>query len=277
MAIVKKTASPPSNPLEKRIKPVHMLESAMAALFYGRPGTGKTTVAATFPKPALLVDVKDKGTDSISNVAGIDVLAVESWDDIEDVYWMLADGKSKYKTVILDPVSTLQDVAMVKTMEDDGKKPGDAIAQRNWGNCAGLMKTWITNYRDLIDQGINVVFLAHDRATAGDEDDDGALDPTVGARLMPSVASFLNGAVGVIGNTIIREHTALVNNKKVRTAEYAMRLGPHAFYTTKMRNPTGTALPDVLSDPTYDKLVAIMRGDWKPPTPPKLTVIKKGK
>ncbi len=274
---VQKKSSPTSSPLEKRIKPVHALESAMAALFYGRPGTGKTTVAATFPKPALLLDVKDKGTDSISNVSGINVLSIESWQDIEDVYWGLADGTLKYKTVIIDPVSTLQDVAMLKVLEDDGKKPGDQIAQRNWGNAAGLMKTWITNYRDLIDSGINVVFLAHDRATDGDEGDDGALDPSVGARLMPSVASFLNGAVGVIGNTIIRENVTLVNNKKQRRAEYAMRLGPHAYYTTKMRNPKGTPLPDILTDPTYDKLVAIMRGAWQAPTPPKLNIVKKGK
>lgn len=58
-------------------------------VFYGRSGTGKTTAASTFPKPMLLLDAKDRGTDSISDVPGIDVLDVQTYDEFETAYWYL--------------------------------------------------------------------------------------------------------------------------------------------------------------------------------------------
>jgi hypothetical protein len=90
---------------------------------------------------------------------------------------------------------------------------------------------------------------------------------------MPSVASFLNGAVKIIGNTYIRERHEIKDKRKVRSVEYGMRLGPHAYYTTKVRSPVGVAVPDAIVDPTYEKLLAIMRGDYS--ETPASTVRKK--
>jgi hypothetical protein len=114
-----------------------------------------------------------------------------------------------------------------------------------------------------MDAGIHVVFLAHDRATTTD-DDSGVdqIDPTVGARIMPSVASFLNGAVKVIGNTFIRETFSLQNKRKVRQVEFAMRIGPHSIYTTKTRSPVGISSPDIIVNPSFDKLVAVLQGEY---------------
>ena len=41
-----------------RIKPVSDMSLVIAALFYGRAGTGKTTMAATFPGPLLHLDIR---------------------------------------------------------------------------------------------------------------------------------------------------------------------------------------------------------------------------
>ncbi len=249
--------------------PVDMLPAIMACLVYGRSGTGKTTFASTFPKPLLLLDVREKGTDSISNVKGVQVGMIDAWPQIEEVYWYLKEGKHEFKTVVIDQMTAVEKLALRQALKENKKEEGEHTSKRDFGVDSGLMNTWILNYRDLIDEGINVVFLAHDRLTGGTEDEgsgEDEIDPSVGPRVMPSVASFIGGAVKAIGNTFIRENFSIKQDgklkKKVRSVEYSMRLGPHAYYTTKIRAPYGIAAPQVLVDPTYDKLMAVMRGEY---------------
>ena len=243
-----------------RIAPVHSLPKVISALIYGRSGTGKTTMGASFPTPCLFIDIREKGTDSISNFPGIDVVSVEKWNDLEELFWYLKDS-DKYKSVVLDQVSSMQDLAMEQAMEDEGK---EVMSQRLWGVVGGMMKTWLLNYRDLTDKGINVGFIAHDRATKGEgADEDETIDPSIGPRLMPSVAGLLNGAVKIIGNTFVRE--VFFGEDKVRSIEYCLRLAPHPYYTTKMRNPLGTTVPEFIVDPTHAKLLQLMaEGEVKP-------------
>lgn len=252
--------------IQDRIKPVSSLGLVIAALFYGRVGTGKTTIASTFPKPLLLLDIREKGTDSVSDVEDLDTIQINSWDDFEQVYWYLCRPENRYKTVVVDALTQLQDFAVEKAMADDGKEDG-IVTKRQWGSASGKMKTWIINYRDLIDRGINVVFLAHDRTNEGEDGEDGEITPVVGPRLMPSVASIVNGSVKIMGNTFIRE----VNEKKSgskRKVVYCMRIGPHAFYETKVRQPINSFTPDIIENPNYDIMVSLMKGEFKPEPEP---------
>jgi len=245
-----------------KITPVKSLPKVLSMLVYGRSGTGKTTFAGSFPGPVLLIDIREKGTDSLSNMENIDVVSVENWAEVEEIFWYLktGEGAKKYKSVILDQVSSLQDLAMTHAMEEEGK---EVMSQRLWGVVSGLMKTWLLNYRDLVDQGMNVLFIAHDRTSKGESgEEDDSIDPQVGPRLMPSVAGLLNGAVKAIGNTYVRE---VFLEDKSRKVEYCMRIGPHAYYTTKLRNPLGTTCPESLVDPKYDAVMKLMaEGEVKP-------------
>ena len=236
-------------------------------LFNCRSGTVKTSFGCTYPKPALMNHVREKGTDSVSNVEGLDVIQVDTWAEFEEVYWYLKQEK-KYKSVIIDQVSQLQDVCVESVMKAEGK---DVMSQRTWGTASGLMKTWLLNYRDLIEDGINVLFLAHDRTTDADADQGDQMDPNVGPRLMPSVAATLNGAVKAIGCTYIRE---VLLDGEVRRVEYGMRLGPHAFYTTKLRMPVGATVPESIFDPSYDRIMKLMSGE-QPKTLKKVTTNEK--
>lgn len=274
------TSAPKNNSkfsgITDRIKPVSSLGLILAALFYGKAGTGKTTLAATFPKPLLHLDIREKGTDSISDMKEVDSLSIEEWDQFEQVYWYLRSPGNKYKTVVIDAVSQLQDFALLAALTENGKEEDSAISKRDFGVAAGRLKTWITNYRDLVDYGINVVFLAHDRANEGDEGDDGELMPSVGPRMMPSVASVLTAAVKIIGNTFVKEsHEKLPNGKSKRVVEYCMRVGPHAYYVTKVRQPKGSYCPEILENPGYNDLVSLMKGELEPPAPKPVPVSTK--
>ena len=246
--------------LKERIQPVHELPMVISALFYGRSGTGKTTVAATFPKPALILDIKEKGTDSVFDVEGIDVLPVEDWDDVEEVFWMLKK-EGGYKTIIIDQVSAMQDLCRDKILAEEEK---DKMSLRLFGELSGRMKEWINNYRDLMDEGIHVVFLAHDRTFGNDdsEDDDQAIDPSVGPRVMPSVAASLCGAVKVVACTFIQETYGKRDPKtrqQERSVSYCLRVGANGTYTTKVRTSKKNPVPSVMVDPSYEKIIAMMR------------------
>lgn len=254
------------------IKKASELQGARSFLFYGRSGTGKTSLASTFPGPILLLDVMDEGTDSVVDVKDLDVMEITSLDDIEDAYWYLKNEKHKYKTVIIDTVSQLQMVCLEEIVGagKKGKKAGDwgSMSQKQWGEVASYMKEWLINFRDLSKQnGIETVFLAQDRVFNANEEEngDGELTPEVGPGLSPSVAKTLAAAVSVVGNTFIRSREVVkeVNGKKVKRqkTEYCLRVGPNPVYTTKVRKPRGIPAPDYIVDPSYDAIIELIEGD----------------
>lgn len=242
-------------------------------VFYGRSGTGKTTVAATLPGKKLLLDIKDVGDDSLTGMADLDVMDVRVWDDFEIAYWFIKKHPKKYQGLILDTMSQLQQLAIRKILEDKGKDPDRAgewgvMTKQDWGAVAGLMKTWIINVRDL---PMNVAFVAQDRVfNVSEEDEAEGLDPEVGPGLSPATARHLNAAVHVIGNTFIRRRVVKVKLKnppkgkspfkEVEKIEYCMRIGPNPIYITKLRKAKSITPPSVVVDPTYDKLIGIIEG-----------------
>ena len=238
-------------------------------LFYGPSGTGKTTVSGTFPKPILFGDVKDRGTDSISEIDGIHVADIESSDMLEEFYFEVKDNPKKYKTVVLDTVTQLAGIfveEIVAKKRKQTRSAGDwgSMTMREWGDVAAEMKKWIDLFKEL---PVQTVFLAQHRVfNVGEEDNaDNQLAPEVGPRLSPSVASAINAAVDVIGSTFIRKRLIVkeVKGKKIKRekTEYCMRVGPNPVYTTKIRKPKDVEVPEVIVDPSYEEIMAIIKGE----------------
>ena len=237
-------------------------------MVYGRAGTGKTTLASTFPGPVLLLDIKDEGTDSVSDVPGLKVWEIHTWEDFEEVYWYLYNNPKKFPSVIIDTVTQLQQILVeeISTSKNlKGKSAGDwgTMTKSDWGTVASRMKEWITNFRDL---PLEVVFIAQDRVFNTDEEDsaEGVLDPEVGPRLSPSVMSHICAAVSIIGNTFVRtrksKRKVKGRIKEEEHLEYCIRLGPNSSYITKIRKPKKIDLPNFLVDPSYDEIVEIIEG-----------------
>lgn len=253
--------------IKKRIKPIAEMAGPTSCLFYGRSGTGKTTLAGTFPKPSLLLDVSEKGTDSISDIEGIEVLKVECWEDFEAIYWYLRSGKHPYKTVIVDTVTQLQKLAINYILEQNGRDSSGPMNQNLWGQVAKLMSAWLTNYRDL---EMHTVFLAQDRnSTEDSRAGEDQIIPEIGPRLSPSVAASVNAAVKIIGQTYIKEFVKATKDGQVKTYSFRLRIGPHSVYLTKVRKAKGIALPNSIHDPSFEKLMkAISPQPQAPPENP---------
>jgi hypothetical protein len=252
------------------IRPVAKADAARTFVLYGRSGTGKTTLAASFPKPALLLDFKDEGTDSVSDVKDLYVKKIGEVDDLEDLYWYVKKNPKKYKTIILDTMTALQSMVVIDVAGEAKKdKAGEwgSMRKQDWGDVARAMRKYITNFRDLaIQHGLNIVFIAQDRTfNAGEEnDEDAQLAPEVGPALSPSTRSHLNAAVSAICNTFLKVKyvTKEVNGKKKerRRIVYCLRLGPNPVYDTKIRKPKVVELPDHIEDPSYDDIIEVIEG-----------------
>lgn len=245
-------------------------------VFYGRSGTGKTTVAGTFPGRKICADIKDVGDDSLVGIDDIQIYDVRSWDDFEMLYWYLYKRPREFDCLILDTMSQLQALCIRKVLEDKGSDPDKAgewgsMTKQDWGTVASIMKDYIIRLRDL---PMNVVFIAQDRTfNVGDEDEAEGLNPEVGPGLSPSIAKHLNAAVHFLANTFIRKRTVRIKLKKenrvkgkppyrdVERIEFCLRIGPNPTYVTKIRKAKNISLPSVVVDPTYEKLMAITRGE----------------
>lgn len=245
--------------IESRMIPVGDIPVYLKIVAYGRSGSGKTTFTGTFPTPHLVLDVREKGTTSIRKRKGTIVLPITKWEDYEEAYWYLSVNPKGFKTVTIDGVTGLQDMALAYY---NGGDIGQT-SRRTYGFAASLMKTWILLYRDL---EMNVIFTAQDRESSSDEIEEGGdIFPEVGPYVMPSVAKILNAAVDIIGQTYIREVEKKVKIKgKVQTKEvkeYCMRIGPHARYLTKFRTDTGgdgkILVPQSIVNPSFEKLLEL--------------------
>jgi hypothetical protein len=171
-------------------KPISEVKRNSSAALYGRSGTGKTTLAASWPKPILYLNIRDNGEESISDVEGIDVVDIESSEDLlEQILWLhkkASKDKLVYKTIVLDTMSQLQTL-LVEEMGatkkiPKGKRAGDfgVLTRQDWGKISGDLIKAVMDIRGL---PVNSVFIAQERVfNGGDEEDDGVdqLAPEVG-------------------------------------------------------------------------------------------------
>src|SRR5882724_1353442 len=128
----KKTVSNPSkfDAIRKKIAPVAERPPFFSMLVYGESGRGKTAFASTFPKPILLLDIDEKGTDTIAKVPGIDVIHIEDWHELEQTYWFLKSKEHPYQTVVIDQITQMQDLAMAYVRGESSKTDEDLLSRR---------------------------------------------------------------------------------------------------------------------------------------------------
>lgn len=265
--MVKKSQKPKKSSVEDRFKDLLDMETPTIITLYGRPGTGKTTISCTLPKPLLLIDVKDKGTDSGKREelerGDITVFELEEFDDIYEIYDYVEENPDRFKSVVIDHMTALQDFCYRKVKEEEGKED---MSQRLYGIAADYLKEVINLYKGLSDLGITPCFNCQDRMESGDGEGEDQLLPEVGPGLMPSVARTLCAASRVIGHTYQFENVEKLDGAKVRrNIEFRLRLGPNPYYITKVTRPFGTPCPQFVVNATYQDIMKVVRGKWEDP------------
>ena len=275
--VVKKKATPKkTNPKRRggiagRIEPIGFDDDdGICINLYGRSGTGKTTLWATFPKPILVAvcsGLKKPGElrsiNTAQNRKDIKQFVIKKTDDVRQLVDYMQETRT-FATVVLDHASALQDMTIKEIMgmaELPVQGSWGMATQQDWGQCAMQMKGML---RALLSLDCNRVIIAQERDFNTDTETD-LLMPFVASALTPSVAGWLAPACDYVCQTFMRpktvEKTVRVGRKNIvkksrvpGKIEYCLRTGPHDVFTTKFRMPNGSGLPEVLVDPTYAKI-----------------------
>lgn len=260
-----------------RIKPIAFDDTGIKILLYGRSGTGKTTLWATFPGPILAITASGglrpgelRSIDTPEYRKKVSEVALHDTSEMRVLLQHLAETP-RFKTVVLDHVTGYQDLCLKEILglqEIPVQKSWGLASQAQYGQCVTQCKE---AFRHLLNLNANVVFIGQER-TFGEGKESEVIDPTVGVNLMPQLAQWLNPAVDYIGQTCIRPklrtvqtqlagETVTMQERVAGAVEYCLRTGPHANYITKFRRPKGFGmdLPEYIVDPDYAKIMKLIK------------------
>lgn len=114
------------------VKP-EAIQKRLKALFYGGAGVGKTTAAISFPCP-YLIDT-ERGAENTQYVklleqSGGAIFQTNDFDDLTREVMSLLTEKHEYRTLVIDPLTTLYndllDKAAIKVGTEFGRHYGEA-------------------------------------------------------------------------------------------------------------------------------------------------------
>jgi len=260
-----------------RISEISFDDEGIKLALYGRSGTGKTTVWATFPKPILAILCSGglkpgelRSVDTPEYRKTIKQVVLHETSEMVDLCHHVEQTR-KYATVVLDHATGFQDSCLKEVL---GLK--EIPVQKSWGLASreqyGQVGVQVKEYlRLLLGLSVNVVIVAQERSFNEDGGGSDLILPSVGAGLSPSLCGWLNQAVDYIGQTYIRPKEKIVTMKAAGKVsiqkiplpgeyEFCLRTAPDPVFMTKFRVPKGGQLPNSIVDPNYDKISGIIKG-----------------
>lgn len=264
-----------------RIAPIEVGDE-LKILLYGKSGTGKTTLAGSFPGKLLWIVCSGgkrpgelKSLQAPEYVKKVEQVVLFHSDELKELIPYLESSTDKYRTVVLDHVSGLQDKILAEILDVEElpvQKSWGMATQQQYGQCTQQVKEYL---RRLLGLSCNLVVIGQERVFKPDENDAvSVMEPFVSVALTPSLAGWLAPACDYVCQTLTRQKTITKTGKlagkeittvsKAPGVDYLLRTMPHETYASKFRVPKGYSLPEFIVDPTYDKIQAILKGEYQP-------------
>jgi hypothetical protein len=182
---------------------------------YGEAGMGKTSFAATFPRPLFILaedgmDVfedRDFVPDSLGKIT--------SPEDLFNQLRAIYTSGQEYKTIVIDSITTLDKIFIEDIVARDGKAKGIHQAFGGFKAGTGALAAMHSRVRkaceDLQEIGFHIVFLAHAGTEKVELPDQDPYKRYTIAMLEDSVAPYIN-EVSLVG--LIRERIAVQTHGK---------------------------------------------------------------
>jgi hypothetical protein len=247
-------------------------------LVYGEPKTGKSTFLGTVPGNILwlmasggTVSGELKSIDTPENRSRIraeNITGAESLDELMKL-------AGEYDAVVLDHVTGLSDILLTEVLgleEVIVQKQWGIATQQQYGQVANLVKKALLK---LFSTPAHTFVVAQQRTAEQSQNadvEDDIITASTGPDVGKSIGRYLVPSVDYIVQTFTRakyreEKGQVVKGIqmpgtriKEKGVEYCMRVGPHDKYLTGFRIPRGRTLPDMIVDPTFDKIQQLIKG-----------------
>lgn len=215
----------------------------LKALFFGPPGSGKTTLAATAPK-GIILDTEG-GTMSVRDT-DVDVLPIPDWNTFDTAVRELAMGGHGYESVTVDSVTLTQEIAGEQARLMDHILDPSKDARQAYGAIGAMVRHKLLILNSL---PMNVIFTAQlrEKESADIEAGQYPLVPDV----TPAIYKVLVAAPDVIGRLSLTQVGAQPSD-----VEHRVTFGPESRSPVKQRD---LHLPSVVSNLTIPKLIQLTK------------------
>ena len=212
--------------MELKIETIpNSIKRGIAFIIYSDPGIGKTTLAGTLPVGKTLIVNTEAGLGPLLGTKHIVFNVLEAIKDkslelvIEELYKHLRTQKHPFKYVVLDNLSELEQQLILHLTN---KRKKETPELREYGDSSFKMKEWVHKFRDLIYQGITIIFNAWEFPLEIKNNSGIIITktfPMIGKRIAPQVC----GIVDVVGHLEVHE----------KSGKRWIRFGPNEQYITK--------------------------------------------
>ena len=254
-------------------------DEGVSVCLYGNSGTGKTTFWATFPDPILAVICSGiqkpgelRSVYTAENRRRIKTVTLENADEMFEIV-RGQQQTNTFRTIVLDHATGLQDLIIKEMLNLD-----ETILQRTWGTLTrGQWGDVSTKTKELLRPFLNLgchrIVVNQERVNEPSDESSEIVSANIGPALTGGAAGGLTPACDYVVQTFIRNkvisQTSQINGKpqtitkRTKEVEYCLRCGPGSGYSTKFRMPIGESgrVPEVIIDPTYDKMISVIRGE----------------
>jgi len=220
-------------------------------LLIAHPKVGKTTFLASaqdspYGRNVLVLDCAgDAGVRSISHRSDVDVLRIMRWEQMQKAYDWLLTGTHEYRTIGIDPLSSLQYLARRDEIMPASKTPL-APSYDDWNKLNWLTLTVVRDFKNLAsERGWNVIITDWVK-----EEKDETLGRIVARpQCTPGVASQIGGSVDIVGHMYINT-----------TGDREIDFAPKFMGVSGKREPGDQQLiPDKMVNPTMVELLELVQ------------------
>ena len=239
-----------------QVKKINEIPVPKTFLFYGKSGTGKTTLAGTFPKP-LFLDVNENGTASVDS-KDAQVISISKYEEFNEFLMNIDEyyEKLKWGSLIIDTIGKLQEINLNYLAK------GGKILINNYGDSTNELQQVILkliNHATVNDYYL--VFNAHERDnTENDEETGEVLNPSVMAQLTPKLSEWLHATVSLAGHTRIFEKKNDLGQSQ--GIFYCIKIGADPIFKTKVRVHKDKMKANIIANPTCEKLMSVLNGTY---------------
>lgn len=237
-------------------------------LYMGKPKSGKTLIAGSYPKPMLYISVGDDGGGRVLAMAYKDdiekgliktknlrndqpvngKIKKTSIDKLADLLWELKQpGAPKFKTIVIDTIGALQDDYKAYM---EYAKNGKQLSTNEWGDVSKM----VLGIKDIMkrfseDMQVQFVWVSHVKEMEMYETS--GLNKEL--RIIPDLTKnsgtkYMKDA----SNIFYCCRKTVLDNKGQKTVKFLVYVGPHPLIDTGTRD-IALKVGDFVEDFTYDK------------------------